>query len=102
MHGQVLCCVGGHISPPLPCSDGWVTKHLQKDRIRKLQHKRAFHEIYLNMKQNPVQDGVTRLGSAQLGVPRHQRLLPILTHSDAAADFPVRFAVTQLGFFTVV
>lgn len=43
---------------------------------------------------------------AQLRVPSQQRLLSLLTHSDAAADFPVRFgddsAVTQMCFFTVV
>lgn len=52
MHGQVLCCVGRHISPPLPCSDGWVTKHLQKKGIGKVVHKKALHEISFNMKQN--------------------------------------------------
>lgn len=51
VRGQVCCSAGRHISPPLPCSDGWVTKHLQKDGIGKLEHKRALHEISFNMKQ---------------------------------------------------
>lgn len=59
--------------------------------------------------QNPIQDGSPpwdlALG-AQLGFPSQQRLLSLLTHSDAAADFTVRFgddsAVTQLCFITVV
>lgn len=66
MRGQVRCCVGRCISPPLPRSDGWVTKHLQKDETGKLEHKRAFpHEISFNMKQNPNTTVIFAVGSGQ-------------------------------------
>jgi len=57
--------VSRHSSPPFPCSDGQVTKHLQKYGTGKLEHRRASHEVSFTTKQtqnNAVIFAVTHSG----------------------------------------